>query len=280
MPDNAFHSAMVRTGPWLLQCSGQHPTHRATPRRWRSVHFSSFACRAHHVRLGHTQGRHPGDHPHAMAYDMADPVTDGCVRSVYASAACSAQCRGHKLACHRVRSSAVYRDPGAALDIGSYLRGPGRSYAARCTVRYRDRYLTKYLPQYQVPNCVRRQGVCLGHGSGSSARNDAALRSGPSTAPTRWPDPARGNPTGGSQHSVRNTARNWVQRGAARSGANAVSQRATQGGPHGASSCCCCALVCTAAHTDSKAGQCIRASKHPGTTGYCHNRPRSNPGPG
>jgi hypothetical protein len=280
MPDNAFRSVVVRTGPWLLQCSGQHPTRHGTPRRWRSVHFSSFACRAHDARLGHTQGWHPGDHPHAVAYDMADPVTDGCARAAYTSAACSAQCRGHKLACHCVHSFAVYRHPAAAFGISSYLRSHGCSYAAHYTVGYRDRYLTKYLPRYLARNCVRRQGICLGRWSGSSVRDDTAPCSGSSTAPNRRPDPAPGNPTDGSQRSALDAAHNWVQCGTASSDANLWSKRAAQGGPHCASSCSGYALARTTAHSDSKAGQYIWASKRPGATGYCDDRPGTSPAPG
>ena len=272
MPDNAFRNAAVRTGPWLLQCSGQHPTRHATPRRWRSVHFSGHARGAHNVRIGHTQSSHPGDHRHAVAYDMADPGADGCAGASTTAAVCSAQYWGRRFGGHCEPRSAGYLCAAAALRPDSYLRNCGRWYAAHCSCRYRGQYLTEYLHRYPVHNCAHRQAVCLGYGSGRSTDADTTPCWVGSIAAHPWPDLAPGNPMDYGHRRTNHVARHVVQRRAVRSGVNPAGHRATQGRPRCASSSCGYPLACTMAHMACKAGPYLQASKDPGIAGYCHDR--------
>jgi hypothetical protein len=280
MPDNAFRNAAVRTGPWLLQCSGQHRTRHATPRRWRSLRFSDRACGAHDMRLGHAQSSHPRDHPHAVAYDTADPGADGCARKAGDHAVRSARCLGRRLGGRCDPCSAAHRCPDAAHGGGSCLRNCAHRNAAQNSDQNRDQYLTQYQHQYPLLHCAYRQLCYLSHRSGCCADRNTPRRF-PSSGPAHpQPGPVPRNAVDYGQHRAQGGALNMFQRGAVSCGANLGAYRGDHDRPHRESCRRRDQPGCITTHTAARAGLYIPARRHHGKAGYCRDRPGPSSEPG
>jgi hypothetical protein len=275
MSDNAFRSVMVRSGPWLPQCSGQHPTRRGTPRRWHNLDFSCFACCAHDVRLRRTERWCPDGRACAVRYEVAGPVTACYPHTVYSATAYSSRRREHRLLRYCVGGAAVNWHQGSALRIGSYLHERCGRPAAKYGVTYRDRYLIGYL----TDNCAHCHPPCHGRRGGGSTEHDGAGWSGYGVAQYSGPNARPDEPPNRRLCSVLTAAGNRSHRGDRSGDDDSLTHCADRGEPNYASSHAKYRPACTRGHPDAKADQSMRQCNHARTTANCNDRLRPSPAP-